>query len=170
MSIMIKINNLIDRFKEYVSNQWGSLSTRDKRIVAALIVFLIICTMYIGVIRPLSNWNERLKIAAQRGYDDLLFTQTNLSIAKELATHQRSSQGLDPATIISNSARNAGIVFSRMQPIKQGVTLWIDEVSYQRLLTWLLQLYFNDHFNIKQIRLEKIETEGMVKTFVRLGR
>lgn len=170
MSIMIKITQLTQELKGRFEIWWERLSLRDQRTAIILGLSLVILLVYSAIMLPLSSWSKHAKEQASRGYEDFLYMQNNLPLAKQLEGQQRAGQSLDPVNIVSSSAKQAGIVFSRVQPVRQGVSVWIDEVSYQSLLTWLLQLNAKALLNVKQIRLEKAGEDGFVKVFLRLGR
>ena len=169
MSMMIKITQLSEEIKDQFNMRWEKLSSRDQRAALALLLVAVSLMIYLLVILPLSHWSHHAKASASLGYEDFLYIQKKLPLAKQLEDQKLSVRSSDPVGLVSSSGRQAGIVFSRVQPIRQGVSVWIDEVSYRRLLTWLLQLQAST-LNVKQVRLEKTTSEGFVKAFLSLGR
>ena len=157
--------------KSHVAERWQRLSGREKRITALLIAVCAVLFIYFAVISPLFAWKTKNKTEMQLNHESLVFVQNNISRAQQ-AQAASATGNKNPGqliTLISSSAKRAGITFSRIQPAKQDIALWINDVSYQQLINWILPLYNQFQINVKQTRIEKTEDEGVVKVFLRLG-
>ena len=58
-----------------------------------------------------------------------------------------------------------------MQPQGEDLQVWIEEVSFNQLLTWLEQLSSRENINVKSIDLSNTQQPGVVKVRrLQLGR
>ena len=169
MNILTTLRSSFDHIKEHAYSRWERLSRRDQYASMLLAVFASILLIYFGLIAPLNHWQHKKQHTAISGYQDLYFVKENISGARVNEKKQQLNSN-EIVSIVSQSGRQAGITFTRMQPVRNdGVSVWIDSVSFQRLLSWLLQLHNDNTLAIKQIRLERLAEEGTVKTFLRLS-
>ena len=151
--------------KEY----WLKLSGRDRRAVLILSAAAVVLFLYFGVISPLVSWHNKMQIAVNNAHADFVFVKQNIADIKRAESLKSMAKSKDPVTTISTSGRRAGIVFSRVQPGSGGISVWINEINYQQLLGWLLQVNSSTGLSVKQIRLENTSESGIVKTFMQLG-
>ncbi len=170
MNTKAKAQLLTQQLKEYFGQQWEKLSQRDRRMTVILGVCAILLMTWLVIIKPLTSWRDKERTIAKNSYEDYIYLQKNLPVAKRLDKTLRVSDQVDPASVVSASGRKARIELSRVQPVRQGVSVWIDSVSYKSLITWLLKLHEENRLSLRQLKVDKADEEGMVKVFVRLGR
>ena len=145
------------------------MSGRDRRAVLGLSAVTVVLFLYFGILSPLVSWHKKMQTAVNNAYSDFVFVKQNLADIKHAESLKSTVKSKDPITTISTSGRQAGIVFSRVQPGSGGVSVWINEINYQQLLGWLLQISASTGLSVKQIRLENTQASGIVKAFMQLG-
>ncbi len=164
------ILNRLSPVVENAQQKFDQLEVKDQRALLALTAFMIVVMFWLLIWRPLDHW-------AEREYEELVleretqaFIAANYQRTKDLVKSQSSGPKKDAAAVIASSGRKAGIELARVQPARQGVSVWIDEVPYQKLLAWVVELHNKEKLDVRQIRVERTDQEGMVKSFLRLSR
>lgn len=149
--------------------RYETLSPKDRRAIQLLGVFLLVASLYLLVWQPVRLWNVEQKDDFQRQKADFEWLENNIGQAIELQKKQRTGGQKDLSSIISGTARQAGVTVSRVQPDRKGLGVWVEDSAYQKLLAWLLVLDGRFNLNIQQIRVEKGREEGRVKVYLHLA-
>ncbi len=157
---------MIDRGRE----RFDQLSIKDQRAVTWLTVFMAVLLFWLMLWKPLDEWADTEYSALVMERETQEFLAANYQRAREIVQSQKSGPKKDAAAVISTSARQMGLELSRVQPARQGVSVWADALPYQRLLSWLVQLHNREGIEVRQIRIDRTDQEGMVKVFMRLSR
>ncbi|MCK5893031.1 MAG: type II secretion system protein M [Endozoicomonadaceae bacterium] len=167
---MNKLTETITPYLEYSRNYFKQLSVRDQRALIVLSPFLVIIFAYFLIGQPLVNWSTRQRV------DYVYEKETHaLMVAKQDQARAGVSVSKSPVStknavsVIGSSSRRIGLNLARVQPTKQGVSVWIDAAPYQKLLDWLIQLHEQEHMQIHQIRIDRTEQSGVVKVVMRLS-
>ena len=165
-SVMNRLTPYIDRGRE----RFDQLPQKDQRALVALSAFMIVVLFWFLLWKPLDEWadSEHAELVLER--DTQTFLNANYERAREIAKSQNAGPKKEAASVVASSGRKAGLELARVQPARQGVSVWLDEAPYQRLLTWLVQLHNKEGLEVRQIRIERTEQEGRVKVFLRLAR
>lgn len=127
-----------------MTNIWNKLSAREQALIASALILLFILALALIVIRPVMLYQadaEQNLAAAKSEYR----TIAGLANARENLSREATLNGKpndqSPRVLISTSARDAGIVVSRIQPAESGsLTLWMDSVSSTVFYAWLKTL------------------------------
>ena len=67
------------------------------------------------------------------------------------------------SSIVNTSAGRNNISIARLQPQGEDLQVWIDEVPFTQLLSWLEFLANNEGLSVKSIDLSKADRNGVVK-------
>ena len=146
------------------------LSSRDRKAVQWLSGFLIVAFFYLMVWEPVSLWNSAQKEDYLRQQMVLEWMNDNYEDARDQQKKQKTSGGQrEISSIISGTAKQAGVTLSRVQPDRKGLGVWVEDVAYQKFLGWLVVLNGKFNLNIQQIRLDRGKEEGRVKIYLHLG-
>lgn len=150
---------------------WYELrSPRDRKALQLLGSALFVGLIYFLVWEPVTNWSEAQK-------DDYLYQeeistwlQSNLSKARELQKNQQVASGRrELSSIAASAAQQVDITLGRVQPDRKGLSVWVEDAAYQKLLKWLVLLQTKHGVAVQQIRIDKLKEEGRVKSYVHLG-
>ncbi|MCY4472194.1 MAG: type II secretion system protein M [Kistimonas sp.] len=156
-----------DRVQTYLER----LTARERQVLVILFSFLSIVFLWYMVWLPVDRWSERAhdSLVQERELND--FLAANYGRAQEAVRRQRAAEPKDAAAIVARTGRSAGLDLARVQPGRQGVvSIWIDSAPWSRLSAWLVQLHNREQLEVKQIRVERTDQEGIVKSFIRLSR
>lgn len=167
---MNKLTEIVIPYMEYLRNYFTQLSVRDQRVLMVLSPFLVIMFVYFLIGHPLVNWStkQRADYVYEKETHALMVGKQDQARAGVSASKQ-SVPTKNAASVIASSGKRIGLDFARVQPAKQGVSVWINETPYQTLLDWLIQLHEQEHMQIRQIRIDRTEQGGVVKVFMRLS-
>ena len=114
------------------------------------------------------NANDAILIEALDLNETLVFELAQLNQLQTMlpqltAVTEVSRSGGSVAQIISNSARSSGIRVSRMQPQNEQLTLVLEDVSFETLLTWLHALQYQHGIKLVSLDLATADKAGMVR-------
>ncbi len=165
MMIQVKAKQLLLESKAYMIFRWNQLNLRDQRIVSISIGLVSLLLIVSLIFVPLSKWASKSRKNAMANYNDWVYVSTYAPLAKKLFTTQQSASG-SPDKIIPTTASRSDIQITRLQPGSKNMSVWIDEVAYQNLVTWLVKLNDQYALSIKQIKMDATKVSGMVKVFV----
>lgn len=167
MSILTsKLTPIIDQARE----RFQQMPQKDQRALLALSAFLVIVLFWFLVWKPLGEWADREYAELTLERETQAFLAANYERTREVIKNQNSGPRKEAASAIANSGRKAGLELTRVQPARQGVSVWLDAAPYQKLLAWLVQLHNRESLEVRQIRVERTDQTGVVKVFLRLSR
>lgn len=143
---------------------WQQLEQKEKQLVGILIATLLLAGGYWLIWQPLQNdiINTQRKVNVQ--------TQT-LADVKALGQKIMDLQGGqtnradvgDLNQLVSRSASGNKIVITRIQAKTDSLQLWIDDVNFNQLTTWLEKLNKQYGIEIQNIDLSVADAKGMVQ-------
>jgi general secretion pathway protein M len=115
------------------------LSDREQRLVLLSAVLLVIAVFYWGLWSPLSQSVERGQTALNSQQELLLWVQKNANRAKQLqgSAGQNAQLTGSLAQEVNQSASRLNITISRMQPQGDELQVWVDQVPFNDVLSWL---------------------------------
>ncbi|MDP2716863.1 type II secretion system protein M [Rheinheimera sp.] len=148
--------------KQQFLSWWTGLQQREQQLVAGAAVVVVIGLFYWLLWQPLHQ-------AKQTQQQKLQTAQHQLSQLQQLIP-QLKAAGAAPARtggslaqIISNSARSGGIKVSRMQPQNEQLTLVLEDVSFEQLLSWLHALQYQHGVTLVNVDLATADKPGIVR-------
>lgn len=124
--------------KTTVDHWWQDRAPRERWLTLVMGVLLALAVLQLGIMRPLQNYRE---IAAQRRvHAEALFEEIRQGAqkAKGQVKTVQSSQPLRTAAAVAARAHN--LTISRIQPGKDGLTLYLDSVEGPQFFAWMLAL------------------------------
>lgn len=150
--------------KQAIRDWFTQLAPREQVLLKVGSVILVIGTFYWLVWAPMNASIEReTKLLAQQ---QALSTWVVQQQAKVL---QFRRQGPSKATLkgslvqaVNQTARANNITLTRMQPSNDEVQVWIDEVSFSSLMTWLGSLDTTG-VQVLQVDISEAGAPGNVK-------
>lgn len=143
---------------------WQQLEQKEKQLISILIATLLLAGGYWLLWQPLQNdiANTQRKVNVQ--------TQT-LADVKALGQAITDLQGGqingadvgDLNQLISSSAARNSIAITRIQTKTDSLQVWIDDVNFNQLTSWLEKLNKQYGIEIQNIDLSVADAKGMVK-------
>lgn len=140
------------------------LALREQRLVLAMSALIIVFIIYSLIWQPLNTNLEKAEQKLARQQALLSWVQENTAQYQQAARGgTKKSSGGSLSGVVNSSARQAGITIARIQPQGDDIQVWIDEVAFSTMLTWLDGLNANRGIQVKNIDMVASDAAGSVK-------
>ena len=163
-------NRLDSAFRGSSAGRWFfSLQANERTMVTALVASLIVALLYTSVWSPLSEWSNRADALYQRQLavlDWMRLHENEAKAAGQRAEATRESGSLP--TVVANSAARAGLQLLRYQPEAGGISVVLQNQSFDALIAWIADLEQTDHVAVKQISIDSQNEPGLVNARITL--
>lgn len=163
-------NRLDSAFRSSSVGRWFfALQANERTMVTALVAALLVAIMYTGVWSPLSEWSNRADALYQRQLavlDWMRLHENEAKSAGQRAEATRESGSLP--TVVANSAARAGLQLLRYQPEAGGISVVLQNQSFDALIAWIADLEQTDHVAVKQISIDSQNEPGLVNARITL--
>ncbi len=159
------LSRIDSAFRESGAGRWFfGLQPNERTMVASLVAFIVVVVLYTTVWLPLSDWSNRADALYQRQIAVLDWMRLHENEAK--AAGQRSDATRESGsllTVVANSAAHAGLQLLRYQPEGSGgVSVVLQNQSFDALIGWIAELGQGDHVTVKQISIDAQSEPGLV--------
>lgn len=143
---------------------WLGLNSREQRLVGSLAGVLMIFIFYSFIWQPLNENIEKSqkKLTRQQALLTFVSEETQRYKAEKKNGNNQASSG-SLSSIVNRSARQQAITITRIQPQSNSVQVWIDNIAFSQLLTWLEKLANKEGIEVDTIDLTKGEQPGQVR-------
>lgn len=142
---------------------WQQLNTREQRLVSVMSVLISIFILYGLIWQPLTENIEKTTLKLERQQALLTWVTENTQRYQQAKRNARASSDASLSSIVNRTSSANNITITRMQPQGDDLQVWIDEISFNQLLTWLEQLAISDGLQVKNIDLSSADQQGMVR-------
>ncbi|MGL5991288.1 MAG: type II secretion system protein M [Plesiomonas sp.] len=147
---------------------WKQLSLREKRLLQAGGLCLLLGVFFWGIWQPLNHNIAQQALRLRQNQQLLTQIQTSADSIRSWQQQQgktttagSSSQSLSQQ--VSLSASQNGLKVIRMQPQERSLQLWIEDLPFNQLLSWLLKLRLEQGIEVVYLDVLPTEQSGMVK-------
>ena len=142
---------------------WQQLNIREQRLVLVMSVLVSVFILYGLIWQPLNESIDKQKLTLERQQALLTWVEENTQRYQTAKRNGRASSGASLSSIVNRTSRLNNIIITRMQPQGDDLQVWIDEISFNQLLTWLEQLASRDGLQVKNIDLSLADQQGVVR-------
>ena len=143
---------------------WQQLKSAEQRLVVMMSFVVVLFLFYSLVWQPLENninSTQQKLVRQQALYTWVQESTQRYQQSKKSNTSSRSKGSL--SSIVNSSAGRHNISIARLQPQGEDLQVWIDEVPFTQLLSWLEFLANNEGLSVKSIDLSKADRNGVVR-------
>ncbi|MDD7805220.1 MAG: type II secretion system protein M [Endozoicomonas sp. (ex Botrylloides leachii)] len=149
--------------------RYEQLAPRNQNILLGLAVFTAIIVFYMWVWSPLSQWSENQVNRYEKQVKIHAWLQKHINEVKGIENRKKSAVGKkELPAVVSQVAKQFGVSTSRIHPDKKGLSIWVEDAAYQKVLAWLISLEKNNRVVVQQLKLERLQEEGRIKCFIHL--
>lgn len=150
------MNKLMERYNQ--------LTSREQRLVMLCGVFIIIGLFYFLVWSPLTSSLDANRKAVESKQADLRWVKDNAARAMLMkgSSPSRASFNGSLTQAVNQSANRLKISISRMQPQGEQLRVWVDQVPFNDMLSWLSNLE-NMGLVIINLDIAQADSPGQVK-------
>ncbi len=156
----------MNQWLNQLQQQWLSRTEQERQLMSVAGPLVLLAVLYFGIWQPLAEARDlaERQVAAERASlmqvkqnANLYLNQTGQGGGRASATAQGSL-----SQIASRTASSSRIVIERMQPQGDKLQLWIADVEFSRLMTWLAALQ-QQGIQISALDLDAAKEGGMVQ-------
>jgi general secretion pathway protein M len=143
-----------------IKQKWQQLQPQEKQLVLITAVIVGVYLFWLLIWQPLNQNIESTskKIAKEQELLTWVATQT--------ARFEQSKQGTvfrgSLTAAVNQSAKQQGIVVSRMQPQQEMLQVWVEDIAFDKLLNWLSQLN-QQGIQVVNIDIQQTDVPGVVQ-------
>lgn len=143
---------------------YAQLSEREQRLVLISSVLLVIALFYWLLWSPLNQSLSKGQLALSSQQELLDWVQKNANRARQLQGSAKQNTKLSGslAQEVNQSAGRLNILIARMQPQGDELQVWVDQVPFNDVLSWLQNLE-SKGVRILDIDLAETNAPGQVK-------
>ncbi len=142
---------------------WQQLNIREQRLVMAMSALISIFILYSLIWQPINEDIANSKAKIERQQTLLAWVQEGTQRYQQAKRNGGRSSGESLSSIVNRTSRLEKITITRMQPQGDDLQVWIDEISFNQLLSWLERLAVRDGLQVKSIDLSKADQAGVVR-------
>lgn len=142
---------------------WQQLNIREQRLVVVMSALISIFILYSLIWQPMNESIETSKVKIERQQELLTWVQESAQRYQQAKRNGGRSSGESLSSIVNRTSRLEKINITRMQPQGDDLQVWIDEISFNQLLSWLEKLASRDGLQVKNIDLSKADQQGVVR-------
>lgn len=142
---------------------WQQLNIREQRLVVVMSALISIFILYGLIWQPMNESIETSKLKIERQQKLLTWVQESAQRYQQAKRNGVRSSGESLSSIVNRTSRLEKISITRMQPQGDDLQVWIDEISFNQLLSWLEKLASRDGLQVKNIDLSKADQQGVVR-------
>ncbi len=142
---------------------WQQLNIREQRLVVVMSALISIFILYSLIWQPMNESIETSKLKIERQQELLTWVQESAQRYQQAKRNGGRSSGESLSSIVNRTSRLEKINITRMQPQGDDLQVWIDEISFNQLLSWLEKLASRDGLQVKNIDLSKADQQGVVR-------
>jgi general secretion pathway protein M len=143
---------------------WQQLKSSEQRLVTIMGFVVVLFLFYSLIWQPLENNINatQQKLVRQQALYTWVQESTQRYQQSAKSSSSTGSKGSLSSIVNSSAARN-NISIARLQPQGDDLQVWIDEVPFTQLLSWLEFLANNEGLLVKSIDLSKADRNGVVR-------
>ena len=158
-------DRLENTLRDSVAGRWFTgLEAKERTLAAALAALVALAAIYAIVWQPLHAWSSDADRRYQHQLALLDWMRQQEGAAREAAQRGQGSPASGSLlTVVANSAASAGLQLLRYQPeASGGVSVVLQNQSFNALIEWLGQLEQRDGVGVKQISIDGQADNGLV--------
>jgi general secretion pathway protein M len=152
---------MIEQFKGW----WESITERERQLSALSGAFLLLAIIYWGVWDPLTTNIEANEKKLASSEQTLAWVEEKAGVLVQAGAGNRRV-GLQPLTlqqIVSRSAKQFGIDFSRIESKSEQVEVVIADIEFDQFVLWLTNLSNQNFISVRSTDFSKIDPQGHIK-------
>jgi len=150
--------------KERFQTWWSNLNEREQLLSLLSAVFILLAVIYWGAWKPLANSLQESELQLQRAQQTLGWVQKNAALLVAAGhKHQAAGTRENLTQIVTKSARQHDITFSRIVNKQQQLEVWITEVEFDLFIKWLTSLSNQYSVSVINADFSKVDKQGYIK-------
>ena len=156
--------------------QYEGMPQRDRAAVKILALVLLLTALYFIAWKPAQGYMDDAKSELDHNTSLLALVNDNKSVLSSISRKSGASAStkvLDSQQLVSsvtNMAKKKGIALKRFEPSGGNkLKVWVDDVSFDKMVTWLISLKKSLGVTVEQVTIEKDDAPGLVSARLTLS-
>ncbi len=156
--------------KTYFTN----LNSREQKLVLAAIFFVLLYLPYQFIYEPFQASLDNMGVKTNRAIQNISWMKSKAVEVRQLTgaggSTRKSSQSL--LSLIETTSKKSKLnkKLRKVQPAgSTNVKVWLDEVSFDRLMQWLDSLVITHGLSIQDVTVEKQAETGIVNARINMS-
>ena len=147
-----------------LTNYYAQLSEREQRLVWIAAVLVAAAIFYWGLWSPLTQAVNKGQASLKSQQELLVWVQQNANRALQLqgSVQQQAKLSGSLAQEVNQSASRLKIAIARMQPQGDELQVWVDQVPFNDVLSWLQSMEAKG-VRILDVDIAESGTPGQIK-------
>ncbi len=155
-------------------NKWEALEGREQQSLKLLVLALVLFLAYFALWVPAKSYMETSQRLLEERSELLTLVQSSRSVlAQSSASSSGSGDILNSQQLVStvtNLAKRQKLSLKRFEPSGENkVKVWVEDVSFDVLVSWLSALETSVNVKVEQISVEKQDRPGVVSARLTLA-
>lgn len=152
---------MVDQFNTW----WESITEREQQLSSASVFMVLIAIIYWGIWQPLSTGLDNSENQLQRAQQTLSTTEQRATLLVSTGVGQGPvvNQNQNIIQIVTISARQSDITFSRIINRNEQVEVQINNVEFERFINWLSGLNTKYSVSVLHADISRADAEGYIK-------
>ncbi|MCY4531466.1 MAG: type II secretion system protein M [Gammaproteobacteria bacterium] len=155
---------MMEFFRTTVS-RFNALERSEKALAAIIAGMVAILFLYFAIWMPVNSYYQASLLDRDRQASLIRYMRASEDKVRASISGRPAGQSL--ITEVSSTAEQAGIKPNRFQPEgSDAVSVWFDNVSFDDLIAWIVQLDDQRGIRVRQITIDRQDTPGIVNARV----
>ncbi|PKH01107.1 type II secretion system protein M [Psychromonas sp. MB-3u-54] len=152
---------MVERFNSW----WESITEREQQLSLVSVFMILIAIIYWGIWQPLSIELDNSESQLQRAQQTLLSTKQRATLLVSAGVEQGPvvNKNQNITQIVTISARQNDIIFSRIINRNEQVEVQISNVEFDRFINWLSVLNTQYSVSVLNADISRADAEGYIK-------
>ncbi|ABM01980.1 General secretion pathway M protein [Psychromonas ingrahamii 37] len=150
---------------ERLNTWWESITEREQQLSLVSVLLILIAIIYWGIWQPLSIGLDNSENQLQRAQQTLSTTQQRATLLVSAGVGQGSavSENQNVTQIVTISAQQNGITFSRIINRNEQVEVQVSNVEFDRFINWVSVLSSQYSVSVLNADISRADEEGYIK-------
>ncbi|MCG7549099.1 type II secretion system protein M [Pseudoalteromonas sp. Of7M-16] len=149
--------------KQQVINYWQSLKEQEQKLLIVAGVVFVIFVLVMGVIKPLNAGVEKAQADLQKQQNFHAWVSKSVAQLKASGANRATSSNQNLTQLVNRTRGRHGIQISKMQPRDNTLRINIDNVEFNKLVSWLDVLTNQHGVKVANLDLGEEPQQGYVR-------
>ena len=158
-----------------VQKQYEMLPARDRLVLKIFGMIIAIIAIYYATWSPAQQYMQNAQLDLTQNQQLLALVKQNKKLLASMskASGAKNTKVLDSQQLVSsvtNMAKRNGVTLKRFEPSGDSkIKVWVDNVSFDKMMSWLTALQKKLNVSVEQISIEKDDLAGKVSARLTLS-
>lgn len=169
--------NFITQSSVYLNaqRQLEMLPSRDRMALKVLAITLVLLILFFAVWQPALAYMKDQESMLDQRVALLKLVRENSAVLAAMSkaggnAQQPTLSSQQLVSSVTNMAQRQGVALKRFEPSGENeLKVWVDDVAFDKVVTWLAELKARLGVRVEQISVEKQEQPGLVSARLTLS-